>query len=609
LYCHGFNHSSVADFSLVKIRGISITGGSSGIAGKSAFAFSSGTGGGAGTFAAFALLFRDLLAGFRRVDIAFHIYHDTPMQLHAPEVQVVPIDQLKPWSKNPRKGHAVKAIARFIESFGYLSPIIVQKGTMRVLAGHGRLAALRKSNVTNVPVLVADLDDEKAAAFTIADNKLHDTSKFDLGDLGSLMGNMSAELALLTGFNDDELSKLAALQDELADVGNVAINARKGTLYAGDDNSGLKAAMNDRTLVSFSGGKDSLAVLLLTIEFCRPLGLKVHAGFIDEEFVPTSTLNFVKWVFYESEFSEHIVPHWFCWQMDSEIYCAGESRSVVQWGADRPEWLREPPEGALMDRRNVYDIFSPDAPLAELFAGKSVVSLLGTRAAESLARLSAVRYSAASDKHPCFLRAGQTNGVFRAVPLYDWVMNDVLKFLGERNCINPIYYEMLCAGKTLRTDTPLHGRRCNLAAFKKIDPVFFDKLCALFPEVHAAALYNLETKPTAELVDLMASKYGRSWKGLLEYIRAEIKGDSQIERAETCLKEAAKKHQRLLRRGLSGVPLLRIWKLVVGRDFDHSVGIDHWSKSDYEWEGKAPPSENAGDGATERQDEAEVAPR
>jgi len=120
---------------------------------------------------------------------------------------------------------------------------------MRVLAGHGRLAALRKSNVTDVPVLMADLDDERAAAFTIADNKLHDTSKFDLGDLGSLIGNMSAELSLLTGFNDDELAKLAALQDELADVGNVAINARKGTLYAGDDNSGLKAAMNDRTLV------------------------------------------------------------------------------------------------------------------------------------------------------------------------------------------------------------------------------------------------------------------------------------------------------------------------------------------------------------------------
>lgn len=341
----------------------------------------------------------------------------------------------------------------------------------------------------------------------------------------------------------------------------------------------------DCPLVSFSGGKDSLAVLLLTIDVCRPLGIKPHVVFIDEEFVPSRTLNFIKWIFYESDFSDMIVPHWCCWQMESEIYCAGQTQTVIQWGADRKEWLREPPVGALMDREHVYDIFSPDAPLGLVFKGRSVVSLLGVRAGESLARLTTVRRTAGSNLHPCFIRKGQTASCFRGVPIYDWLTNDVLKFLGERNIINPIYYEMLCAGKTLRTDTPLHGRRCNVAAFKKIDPDFFDRLVSLFPEVHAAALYNDSTKSLADLVAGAIEKYGPSWKGLADFVRGELK-DEAYERAANVLRDVARRHARLLCRGLPGIPLLRVWKAIVGRDFDHGVSVQKWSKSESDWQAK-----------------------
>jgi predicted phosphoadenosine phosphosulfate sulfurtransferase len=308
---------------------------------------------------------------------------------------------------------------------------------------------------------------------------------------------------------------------------------------------------------------------------------------MDEEFVPTRTLNFVKWVFYDSDLSRHIIPHWLCWQMESEIYCAGETETVIQWGKNRKGWLREPPPGALMDREHIYDIFSPDAPLAMLFSGKSIVSLLGVRAGESLARLTTVRHSAGSLTHPCFIRKGQTAGVYRAVPIYDWLTNDVLKFLAERNIINPIYYEMLCAGKQLRTDTPLHGRRCNIAAFKKIDPQFFDRLCKLFPQVHAAALYNESTKPLLELVNQAAKKYGQRWEGLYKYIQREIQEPARS-RAEAVLRDVAKRHTRFRRRGLSGIPLLRVWKAIVGRNFDHGIGVDQWSKTEHEWQNKTP---------------------
>lgn len=71
--------------------------------------------------------------------------------LPLPEIQVVSLQDLRPFSRNPRRGHAVEAIARSIEEFGYLAPIIVQKGTLRVLAGHGRLEALKSAGHRQAP--------------------------------------------------------------------------------------------------------------------------------------------------------------------------------------------------------------------------------------------------------------------------------------------------------------------------------------------------------------------------------------------------------------------------------------------------------------------------
>ncbi len=142
------------------------------------------------------------------------------------------------------------------------------------------------------------------------------------------------------------------------------------------------------------------------------------------------TIDFVKWVFFDSPFAHLMVPMWCCWQMDSEIYCAGQSRTVIQWGPGR-EWLRQPPDYALVDPDHVYDIFSPDKPIANIFPGKSVVSMLGLRASESLARLTTIRHCARSRNFPCFIRRGQVESVCRAAPLYDWQTNDVLKYLSE----------------------------------------------------------------------------------------------------------------------------------------------------------------------------------
>lgn len=131
--------------------------------------------------------------------------------LPAPKVEIVEVARLKPFAKNPRKHHAVDAIARSMEKFGYLAPIIVQAGTYRILAGHGRLEAVKRRGVDQVPVIVAEISDADADLYTIADNKLGEMSEWDEQLLGELtMSLIARDLDLsLTGFSEKELEELA----------------------------------------------------------------------------------------------------------------------------------------------------------------------------------------------------------------------------------------------------------------------------------------------------------------------------------------------------------------------------------------------------------------
>jgi len=46
-----------------------------------------------------------------------------------------------------------------MESFGFTNPILVQRGTNRVIAGHGRLLVAKKKGLADVPVIFLDLCD------------------------------------------------------------------------------------------------------------------------------------------------------------------------------------------------------------------------------------------------------------------------------------------------------------------------------------------------------------------------------------------------------------------------------------------------------------------
>jgi DNA modification methylase len=122
------------------------------------------------------------------------------------------LSELIPYINNSRKhsDDQVTQIAASIKEFGWTNPILVD-GDNGIIAGHGRIMAAKKLNMTEVPVIeLAHLSKEQRKALIIADNKLALNSDWDsnllaieLKDLQDLGFDLN-----LTGFDGMELASL-----------------------------------------------------------------------------------------------------------------------------------------------------------------------------------------------------------------------------------------------------------------------------------------------------------------------------------------------------------------------------------------------------------------
>jgi DNA modification methylase len=136
------------------------------------------------------------------------------------------IETLIPFARNPRT-HSEAQIAKLASSiveFGWTQPILVD-GANGIIAGHGRLAAARKLDLLEVPVIeLGHLTSAQKRAYVIADNRL----ALDAGWDEELLSLELAELSeagydlTMTGFSNEEIEELLvgaeqALQEESSD--------------------------------------------------------------------------------------------------------------------------------------------------------------------------------------------------------------------------------------------------------------------------------------------------------------------------------------------------------------------------------------------------------
>lgn len=129
-------------------------------------------------------------------------------------IRYLPIDDLRLNPRNPNRHERrqIAKIARSIEKFGYLVPVLTD-GERNVIAGYGRVLAAKSLGMAHVPTIeVTHLDQAQATAFMVADNQLCRIGDWDdrlLGEIFKELSQVHLDFSLeLTGFSAAEIDLL-----------------------------------------------------------------------------------------------------------------------------------------------------------------------------------------------------------------------------------------------------------------------------------------------------------------------------------------------------------------------------------------------------------------
>lgn len=137
---------------------------------------------------------------------------------NTPKISMTETDKLIPYARNSRthSPEQVAQIAASIVEFGFTNPVLID-GAGGIIAGHGRVLAARKLELTEVPCIeLAHLSEAQKKAYIIADNKLALNAGWDEEMLRVEFAELE-ELGFdleLTGFSLDEIDELQIAEIE-----------------------------------------------------------------------------------------------------------------------------------------------------------------------------------------------------------------------------------------------------------------------------------------------------------------------------------------------------------------------------------------------------------
>jgi DNA modification methylase len=126
-------------------------------------------------------------------------------------IRRVPLDAIHADPANARQHpeRNVAAIKASLTRFGQAEPLVVQRSTQRLIAGHGRVEAMRALGWTEADIVEVDVDDTTATALAIALNRSAELATWDKSALGVLLDALQGEFPLGDlGFDQKELDDL-----------------------------------------------------------------------------------------------------------------------------------------------------------------------------------------------------------------------------------------------------------------------------------------------------------------------------------------------------------------------------------------------------------------
>ena len=134
------------------------------------------------------------------------------MAVELPTTVTLPLAEIKPYENNPRDitPEAIAAVKTSIENYGYVQPIVVDRNHV-VIVGHTRRLAMLELGITEAPVYVLNVSEEKAREYRLIDNRTGELSQWDHKAL--VLELREFEEPLLAAFFPDVDLEIGQLKD------------------------------------------------------------------------------------------------------------------------------------------------------------------------------------------------------------------------------------------------------------------------------------------------------------------------------------------------------------------------------------------------------------
>lgn len=346
----------------------------------------------------------------------------------------------------------------------------------------------------------------------------------------------------------------------------------------------------DKCYVCFSGGKDSLTVLHLMKEVYEEMGINkpVDVVFRDEELIPSVVIDFVQ----KYRKLPWVNMKYFATQMKSNKSLLGRTEDYIQWDKNR-EWIRPKPDFAISFEQ-VSSQYEMDDLMCQGDVG-SVALITGQRCDESMYRLKTVMNTISK---PYISNSGSPRAKL-CKPIYDWKEDDIFKYFYDNKIqYCPIYDMQTFNQQALRVATPLHAEASkHIAKLKTLDPVFYNQLAQIFPEVEVQARYSKDLMGKAEDYDKIIDSYPLGVKGILKYIDENLTGH-QAELARRRLRTALHLKRNSMAthpETFGGYPLRSLFILIIRGGFKRQLMPMKPSDKDREYEQKCIDAQKEGE--------------
>jgi DNA modification methylase len=143
----------------------------------------------------------------------------TNFAVSLPRPELRNLQTLRPYQHNARthSKRQIEQIARSIERFGFLNPVLID-ASGAIIAGHGRVEAARQLGLGHVPTLrIEHLSDAEKRAYILTDNKLAEIGGWDREILAmelQALVDMNFEIEV-TGF---EMAEVDLILDEATEI-------------------------------------------------------------------------------------------------------------------------------------------------------------------------------------------------------------------------------------------------------------------------------------------------------------------------------------------------------------------------------------------------------